>query len=337
MFTKRCFAIFHRKDLDVSDIRRNFAEKLGSHGIAFLNGPCYYFIMSNKELYYKVAGHVFVLDTNGYEGVAEKLKQYDAFQTAPTADTIFRLQLVETPLASDVFHEELRQEDEGQEIVVGHLPSGEPYFEFWLGTKRSSVLVTTPDYRSAKVCVESSWSFGVNNAIMVLYALTTANRKTLLFHSSVVSYQGRGYMFLGQSGTGKSTHSSLWLKYIEGTELVNDDNPVVRISDNNEVRVYGSPWSGKTPCYRNVDYPVGAIVKLDQAPYNEIQRMKGLRAYGAIMASVSGKRWDSQLADGLHETENQLAELMPIWHLDCLPDEAAARLCCKTTSSLLDG
>ena len=60
-----------------------------------------------------------------------------------------------------------------------------------------------------------------------------------------------------------------------------------RISDNNEVRVYGSPWSGKTPCYRHVDYPVGAIVKLDQAPYNEIQRMKGLRAYGAIMAAVA--------------------------------------------------
>lgn len=220
-------------------------------------------ITNMKELYYKVAGHVFALDTNGYEGAAEKLTQYDAFQTAPTEDTVFRLQLVETPLASVVFHEELRQQDEGQEIVVGHLPSGDPYFEFWIDTKRSTVLVTSPDYRFGKIWVENSWLFGVNNAIMVMYALATANSKTLLFHSSVVSYQGRGYMFLGQSGTGKSTHSSLWLKHIEGTELVNDDNPVVRISDNNEVRVYGSPWSGKTPCYRHVDYPVGAIVKQD--------------------------------------------------------------------------
>lgn len=286
-----------------------------------------------KELYYKVAGHVFILDTNGYEGTVDQLQQYDDFQTAPTEDTIFRLQLVETSLASNEIHEELRQQDEGQEIIVGHLSSGEPYFEFWLGNKRSSVLVTSPDYRSARINVESHWQFGVNNAIMVLYALTTANLHTALFHSSVVCYQGRGYMFLGQSGTGKSTHSSLWLKYIEGTELVNDDNPVVRICDNNEVRVYGSPWSGKTPCYRNVDYPIGAIVKLDQAPYNDIQRMKGVRAYAAVMASVSGKRWDSQLADGLHKTENLIAELVPIWHLDCLPDEAAARLCCKTTAN----
>ena len=219
--------------------------------------------------------------------------------------------------------------DDGQEIVVGHLPSGSSYFEFWLGSKRSSVLVTSSDYKTGTISVEESWWFGVNNAVMVMYALATANLRTALFHSSVVSYQGRGYMFLGHSGTGKSTHSRLWLKYIEGTSLVNDDNPVVRISENHEVRVYGTPWSGKTPCYRNVSYPVGAIVRLEQAPHNAIQRLKGVRAYAAVMPSISGKRWDSRLAEGLHETENLLAQLVPVWHLDCLPDEAAARLCCK--------
>ena len=282
-----------------------------------------------KELYYKVAGHVFVLETSEEESFLSELKQYEPFLTDPTEDVVFRLQIVDTPLSSEGFHEEVRQEDEGQEIVVGRLSSGSSYFEFWLGTKRSSVLVTSPDYRTGMVSVETDWAFGVNNAIMVIYALATANLRTALFHSSVVSYQGQGYMFLGHSGTGKSTHSGLWLKYIEGTELVNDDNPVVRIDDNNEVRVYGSPWSGKTPCYRNVSYPVGAIVKLDQAPHNDIQRLKGVWAYAAVMPSISGKRWDSHLAEGLHETENLIAQLVPVWHLDCLPDEAAARLCCK--------
>ena len=164
---------------------------------------------------------------------------------------------------------------------------------------------------------------------MVMYAMATSNSRTALFHSSVVSYQGRAYMFLGHSGTGKSTHSQLWLKHIEGTELVNDDNPVVRILDNNEVRVYGSPWSGKTPCYRKVSYPIGAIVKLSQAPHNQIERLKGIKAYAAVMPSISGKRWDKKLAEGLHETENLLAQLVAIWHLDCLPDEGAAQLCCK--------
>ena len=134
-------------------------------------------------------------------------------------------------------------------------------------------------------------------------------------------------MFLGKSGTGKSTHARLWLQHIEGTALVNDDNPVVRIVGDGSLVVYGSPWSGKTLCYRNVSYPLGGIVMLSQAPYNKIQRLGGIQAYASLVASISGKRWDSRVADGLHETENALAMNVPVWHLECLPDEAAAKLC----------
>ena len=281
-----------------------------------------------KELYYKVAEHVFVLKTDEHDNLPGDLRQYEPFLTERTDEVTFSVEVVDE-LPVTAFHEELRQEDEGQAIVAGHLDGGEAYFEFWLGKKQCSTMVADKDYRQAQVCVKENWSFGVNNAMMVMYALATANSQTALFHSSVVSYQGKAYMFLGHSGTGKSTHSGLWLKYIEGTELVNDDNPVVRIMDG-VARVYGSPWSGKTPCYRNVVYPVGGIVKLDQAPYNEIQRQKGIMAYAAIVPSISGKRWDKQLAEGLHETENLLAQMVPVWHLDCLPDEAAARLCCNT-------
>ena len=174
--------------------------------------------------------------------------------------------------------------------------------------------------------------FALNNSLMVLYALATAGLGTALFHSAVVSYKGRGYMFLGKSGTGKSTHARLWLKHIEGSELMNDDNPVVRFFDDGpdgapRAVVYGSPWSGKTPCYRNVQAPVGGIVLLSQAPYNKIVRLKGVQAYAALVTSISGKRWDKSVADGLHATENALAKNVPVWHLECLPDEAAAKLC----------
>ena len=47
-------------------------------------------------------------------------------------------------------------------------------------------------------------------------------------------------------------------------------------------------------------YPVGSIVKLDQAPHNDIQRLKGVKAYAAVVPSISGKRWDSRLANSLY-------------------------------------
>ena len=284
-----------------------------------------------KELYYKVAGHVFALETDCYESIVSSLSQYEPFATDSTEDTVFRLSISSAPFAMIGFTLEMEQEDEGQEIKAGHI--GErPCFQFFLHDRLKAVLVCSADYKEGEVYAEDMNLFGINNAIMVMYALSTVNKQTALFHSSVVSHKGKAYMFLGPSGTGKSTHSSLWLKYIEGTELVNDDNPVVRVHEDNSLIVYGSPWSGKTPCYRNVSYPLGAIVELSQAPENIIRRLRPLHAYAALMNSISGKRWDSRMAEGLHATENLIITHAAMWHLDCLPDEAAARLCEKNVS-----
>ena len=284
-----------------------------------------------KEIYYKVAEHVFALEMGGNENVMLNLRQYDPFVTDPTENVLFRIRICSEPLETDGFELEWKQEDEGQHILAGHLGE-KPCYQFFLHNKLMSVMVCNTDYKRAEVYAERNNPFGINNALMVMYALATSDKHTALFHSSVVSYKGRAYMFLGKSGTGKSTHSSLWLKYIEGTELVNDDNPVVRYLDDGSIYVYGSPWSGKTPCYRNVSYPLGAIVDLSQAPKNVIRRFRPIEAYAALIASISGKRWDSKLAEGLHETENLLATNASVWHLDCLPDEEAARLCCGSVS-----
>lgn len=284
-----------------------------------------------KEIYYKVAEHVFALEMGGNENVMLNLRQYDPFVTDPTENVLFRIQICSEPLETDGFELEWKQEDEGQHILAGHVGE-KPCYQFFLHNKLMSVMVCSTDYKRAEVFAERNNPFGINNALMVMYALATSDKHTALFHSSVVSYKGRAYMFLGKSGTGKSTHSSLWLKYIEGTELVNDDNPVVRYLDDGSIYVYGSPWSGKTPCYRNVSYPLGAIVDLSQAPKNVIRRFRPIEAYAALIASISGKRWDSKLAEGLHETENLLATNASVWHLDCLPDEEAAVLCCGSVA-----
>ena len=226
------------------------------------------------------------------------------------------------------YSEELRQEEEGQEIVCGKTADGEPVFEFRWWEKTAGWLVCSEDYREGRLVTTGRYTkMAVDNALMVLYALATAAAGTVLFHAAVVSHEGKGYMFLGPSGTGKSTHAGLWVRHIAGAVLVNDDNPVVRLAEDGSPVVYGSPWSGKTPCYRNVSYPLGGIVLLSQAPYNKIHRLGGIHAYASLVASISGKRWDSRVADGLHATENALASTVPVWHLECLPDEAAAKLC----------
>ncbi|MDR0977237.1 MAG: hypothetical protein LBL78_05750, partial [Prevotellaceae bacterium] len=171
-------------------------------------------------------------------------------------------------------------------------------------------------------------AFVLNNALMMLYSFTSAPLHTLMMHASVVACEGRGYLFLGKSGTGKSTHSRLWLDNIAGSELLNDDNPVVRIDPQaNTVTVYGSPWSGKTPCYRNLSYPVGAFVSLEQAPENEITRRTAAYALADLLPSCSCLREEPQIYHGVMESAKHLAAHIPTYHLRCLPDAAAALLC----------
>ncbi len=265
--------------------------------------------------YYKVAGHRFCVT-----GEAEGFANYEPF-LCEEGETVFALSIGDGEAPEYV--EEIRQEDEGQEIICGKTAADEAVFEFHWWNDTAGWLICSADYHKGRLITTGRHvKMAIDNALMVLYALATADRQTALFHAAVVSYEGKGYMFLGPSGTGKSTHAGLWLRYIAGTALVNDDNPVVR-----DGVVYGSPWSGKTPCYRNVHYPLGGIVVLSQAPYNRIQRLSGLHAYAALVASISGKRWDARIADGLHQTENALASTVPVWHLECLPDEEAARVC----------
>lgn len=195
----------------------------------------------------------------------------------------------------------------------------------------ASVMLANRDFSSARVCLKGVHDvFGLNASLMLLYTFASARYGALEMHSSVVMNDGKGYMFLGSSGTGKSTHSRLWMENVSGTELLNDDNPVLRLNADGTARVYGSPWSGKTPCYKALDVPVGAVVRIEQAPENKIMRLGPLQAYASLMASASAFRPFRELSDCWHGTLEKLAGSVPCFTLRCRPDADAARLCYST-------
>lgn len=169
-------------------------------------------------------------------------------------------------------------------------------------------------------------NFGLNNALMMAYAFAAATQDTLLIHASVIRHAGYGYLFTAPSGTGKSTHTHLWYKHIPGCDLMNDDNPVVRIVDG-EAHIFGSPWSGKTPCYRNIWAPIGAITRIEQRLENKIRRMPPVEAFATLLPAVSSMKWDKRVYLGICDTISHLLTTVPVYWLGCRPDEEAARVC----------
>ncbi len=169
-------------------------------------------------------------------------------------------------------------------------------------------------------------TFGLNNGMMMAYAFAAAQTDTLLMHASVIRHKGYGYLFTAPSGTGKSTHTYLWYKNIPGCDLMNDDNPVVRIIDGKTI-IFGSPWSGKTPCYRNINAPVGAVTRIEQKPVNTIRPMKPLEAFAMLLPAVSSMKWDGRVYTGICAAISRLLGNTPVYLLGCRPDAEAAHVC----------
>ena len=167
-------------------------------------------------------------------------------------------------------------------------------------------------------------------AMWVAYGLMTLQQDTLAIHSSCIIYQGKAVLFLGESGTGKSTHTRLWREHIEGAVLLNDDSPMIRVEEG-KVWAYGSAWSGKTPYYKNERYELKACVRLSQAPHNQMRKLSVLQAYGAIHPSCAPEfAYDEALYDKVSQIIGQILSAVPFYHLACLPDREAALLSCKT-------
>lgn len=285
--------------------------------------------------YFSVADCCFAVMFDERHPFGEHLANYSPFETSD-GEAIFTLR----------FDDSLGIPEDKNELIVGTYDPKEPKVDlyqcpdgYWVefaptGLMPSVAGLLMPSDGSPavlRVLSKDFERFAIDNALMILFAFRTFDLGVLEMHSSVVGYKGKGYMFLGASGTGKSTHSRMWLESFPDAELLNDDNPIIRII-NNTVCVFGSPWSGKTPCYKSMQLPIGAIIQIRQAPFNKITALSMPEAYAIVYSSTSGYKADKSIADALHSTIVQTVANVPCYILDCLPDHEAAVLCNKIVS-----
>lgn len=193
------------------------------------------------------------------------------------------------------------------------------------------LLITNDDFSDCHCALNGNYNmrcFGLNNALMLVFAFAASRQQGLLVHASLVRQDGVGYAFIAKSGTGKSTQVSLWLRFLPNCDLMNDDNPIVRIIDG-KPWIYGGPWSGKTPCYRNVKAPLGAITRIDRAKVNSVERLEPIEAFASVLPACSTMKWDSRIFNDICDTVTKIVETTGVYTLHCLPNREAAEICNK--------
>lgn len=192
-----------------------------------------------------------------------------------------------------------------------------------------SLLIANKDFSVCHCALKGSYNmrcYGLNNALMLIFAFAGSRYQTVLVHASLVREKGWGYAFIAKSGVGKSTQVSMWLRYIPDCDLMNDDNPVIRIIGGIPY-IYGSPWSGKTPCYRNIKARLGAVTRIRHAQQNSIEKLESIEAFASVLPSCSIMKWDEDIFTRICMTVSRIVETTNIYTLHCLPDKEAAVIC----------
>ena len=198
----------------------------------------------------------------------------------------------------------------------------------WPGT--SQIFRTEADV----MLVSGDWSAGrilpLENprnlqAFLIQMFYSTAVRRGLLqLHGALAAPEGRGLLFLGPSGIGKTTQAELWNCH-RGAVIVNGDLVFAQEIGTGFLG-WGTPWHGSSAYCENIGVPLWAMIVLKQAEHHAIRRLEGFEKVAAVSGSVFYPRWlDGGMELCLYLLDRLLGRI-PVYELSCRPDEEAVRL-----------
>lgn len=160
-----------------------------------------------------------------------------------------------------------------------------------------------------------------------IYSFFVLDHNSVIFHSSTIDYNGMGLCFSGKSGTGKSTHTSLWKKYCNAS-VINDDTPTIRITKD-DAYVCGTPFAGSTGININKILPLKGIFFLEQAKENSTERLSAADAMKRFFDETKKPIFKSSVAD-IMSFFAELYNKVPIYLLRCNMEKDAVETVKKT-------
>ena len=152
------------------------------------------------------------------------------------------------------------------------------------------------------------------------------NHNGCLLHASAIVVEDRAYLFSADCGTGKSTHTSLWMKYLADKKpyILNDDKPAIRLMEDG-IYAYGTPFSGKHDLSENKKVKLNAICFLEQAKTNFIRKLEPKEAITLFLEQTIRKLKEDEMLKLLDLLEILLKEI-PMYKLYCNMSKEAVQL-----------
>ena len=162
------------------------------------------------------------------------------------------------------------------------------------------------------------------HSIRLIFLYHASFKGMFAVHSASLLYKDKAWLFSGQSGTGKSTHTGLWNKNF-GTPIINGDVNLVSVSDDTPM-IHGTPWCGTSGIFDNKSYPLGGITLLKQSPENKVNTLSLPDKQLLVNQRIISPSWTEKMFDRNWEYTCRAVSDIFVAQLECRPDDDAAHV-----------
>lgn len=250
------------------------------------------------------------------------------------SEAMLTLNVVRSPFPFDLsgLKPSVSSENDIGNALLYELPEGHVIAIRNISTPYVYYLLLSPGFTTATGWIpatpDPAAGIMIDSMLRIAFSQAAVACQTLLVHASAIVHRGEACLFMGRSGTGKSTHSANWLRTIPDTFLLNDDNPAIRLMPDGTVMAYGTPWSGKTPCYKPIGAPVRALARIVRDSSNSVGTLSDIDAFVAVLPGVSLIRCAADLHDDMCSLLQQIVAATRVCNVRCRPDAASAAVAC---------
>ena len=144
-------------------------------------------------------------------------------------------------------------------------------------------------------------------------------------HSSALMYEDKVYLFSGDSGVGKSTHTKKWCRlFPDKARVINDDKPSFRIIDD-KCYIYGTPFAGGTDVQLNASGELGALVFLERSEENRLEKISSKQGLKLLMQQTP-KLYSAEGVDRILSIYSKILTDYPVYILHCADNDNAVEV-----------
>ncbi len=145
-----------------------------------------------------------------------------------------------------------------------------------------------------------------------------ARERGMIVHACGINDQGRGVLFVGESGAGKSTISKLWHQK-NGAAIFSDDRIILRKQDG-AYRMHGTPWHGEARFVSPRSVKLAQIYFLQHDHANASRPLNRADTVVEFLKASFPPFWDSQGVEFAMAFLSDLTEAVPCRELAFKPD-----------------